>query len=554
LLGADKGSYYHECFLRGLPQLTVLMERKYCKGASTRGGVKVKVRAVPTIRVHEEPDFHFISKMSPLPLYTFAADIYSPKPKFDVDDGKKDKASVNTNTESSAKEAMDVDPLPLTNHHHNRHSHSNFDSLLVAGSSCSYCDTSDMWKGSNHNRNLYLGRAHPCQDETGYIQPESHYHQNHNHSMNVQTQCQVQVIAQASEKLVLPPSIMEERNTNTLHTSTAAKPPPTPNANDVATDNQEEYLLKTPETPTWRSNNDNQHDSSIGFDCFFNSILKSGDGNDVDSILGKYDWSTMIPTPTSPTKNSNVANEKASNTQTGKFCGFYPFEEQKLYHTPIPIQPRPSPPNQLSQPLKDPQQGNNDMAMTMVPLGEAYNYDMRNSNVFQHYNCVSQERSNRKEGQPSTIIAMQGQEDEISLSNHHGPIFQRFQSSSLFMPISSNQYQSTTATLPPCNLVSVLVPSGKLLGIVLSDNIAGASAGSISSTHTPTRVCAIQSNSFLAGKVQVGDELIKIDGKDVSQLRLKQIMSLIASRRDFERALVFKSFQSNNDSQSQECI
>jgi len=225
-------------------------------------------------------------------------------------------------------------------------------------------------------------------------------------------------------------------------------------------------------------NNDNLRDSK-GFDCFFDSILEIGDGNDVDGISGKFDW----------TKS----------------------------------------PNNLAV----------------------------NSNIFEHNNCFSQsdERSNRKEGQPSTQIAMLNQEHEISKSNDRGSISsRRFQSSSM-MPCSSYQYQSTTTALPRQNLVSVFVPSGKL-GIVISDDITGAGAGSVSLSSMPTRtrVCAIQSTSVLAGKVQLGDELLEVDGKDVSQLHSKQIMSMIASRSDFERVLVFKSFQFDNDSQSQEWI
>jgi hypothetical protein len=413
-----------------------------------------KGRAVPNIQ--GEPDFYAISEKSPLPIYLYrdAAGIYSAKPKFDVD-GKKE-ASVDTITESSAKD--------------------DFDSNVAAATSR---DTSDSDTGKG---NQYLGTALQCQDETGYTQPESLYQNNNldignnlHHSTHVQTQYQVP--AQASAKLVLPSSTFnqEERNTYTLHASTAAKAPSTPT--DVATDNQE-YLLKTPKSPTWGVNNDNLRDSK-GFDCFFDSILEIGDGNDVDGISGQFDW----------TKS----------------------------------------PNNLAV----------------------------NSNIFEHNNCVSQseERSNRKEGQPSTQIAMFNQEHEISKSNDRGSISsRRFQSSSM-MPCSSYQYQSTTTALPRQNLVSVFVPSGKL-GTVISDNITGAGAGSVSLSSMPTRtrVCAIQSTSVLAGKVQLGDELVEIDGKDVSQLHSKQIMSMIACRSDFERVLVFKSFQCDNDSQSQEWI
>jgi hypothetical protein len=461
-------------------------------------------RAIPK-NIEEEPDFYLISKKCPLYTDTGTAGVYVYSPKFDID-GKKE-ASVDTKTESSAQEVMNVDPLPfsLSSHHHRHHSHSNFDSLVMAATS--RCDTSvNLFHVRKGDLNQYLGKTpFQVQDETGYgyTQLESHYYDHdhnlgignnlHHHSKNVQTPCQV--LAQASAKQVLPDSSSNKEERNTLH-ATAAELPPTP---DVITNNQA-FLTKT---STRESNNDNlQVQNAIDFEDF-NSVFN--DNCDVDGILGKYDWSEMISTP-SPTKHNNVTKTKEAN------------------HTPlgpIPIQA-----------------GKCEIRRPAV-----------NSNFFEHYRCVSHERSNRTEGQPSSIITMQSQEQESSLSN--GPISRRFQSSSL-MPHSL--YQSTTPTLPRQNqkLVAVLVPPGKL-GIALSNNDnTGAGAGGVSSMST--RICAMQSNSFLAGKVQVGDELMKIDGVDVSRLHLNQITSMIASKSGFERVLEFKSLQSNNNTQSQEWI
>jgi C-terminal processing protease CtpA/Prc len=94
--------------------------------------------------------------------------------------------------------------------------------------------------------------------------------------------------------------------------------------------------------------------------------------------------------------------------------------------------------------------------------------------------------------------------------------------------------------IPRPNPLIVVAPPGKL-GILLSNK----KAGGVSST--PTHVSAVRSESVLAGKVQVGDQFMKIDGEDVSRLTSKEIMAIMARKSEIERVLEFRCLQSSYD-------
>jgi len=96
--------------------------------------------------------------------------------------------------------------------------------------------------------------------------------------------------------------------------------------------------------------------------------------------------------------------------------------------------------------------------------------------------------------------------------------------------------------VPRLNPISVVAPPGKLGILLLNNKVGGVSS-------TPTHVSAVRSESVLAGKVQVGDQLMKIDGEDVSHCNSKQIMAIMASKSKFERVLEFRCLQSSDDPQ-----
>ena len=108
--------------------------------------------------------------------------------------------------------------------------------------------------------------------------------------------------------------------------------------------------------------------------------------------------------------------------------------------------------------------------------------------------------------------------------------------------MSNNNGYIGAEPVPRLNPITVVAPPGKL-GILLHNT----KAGGVSST--PTHVSAVRSESVLAGKVQVGDLLMKIDGEDVSRCNSKQIMVIMARRSDFERVLEFRCLQSSYDPQ-----
>ena len=113
-------------------------------------------------------------------------------------------------------------------------------------------------------------------------------------------------------------------------------------------------------------------------------------------------------------------------------------------------------------------------------------------------------------------------------------------SSTSDMSSSNGHWNIGAEPVPRHNPITVVAPPGRL-GILLSNNKAG---GVIS---TPTYVSAVRSESVLAGKVQVGDLFLKIDGEDVSQLTSKMIMTIMAQKSEFERVLEFRCLQSSYD-------
>jgi hypothetical protein len=123
----DYGSYYHECFLRGHPRLTILM-RRIPLGQG---------KASPN--THEEPDFYEYEKDYPL-CDTNEKPIYSPSPD-EIEEVKKEeeeekctegggeKVGAAVATTASQQEVMDLDPLPAVL---SGSSHNNLDSLDMA--------------------------------------------------------------------------------------------------------------------------------------------------------------------------------------------------------------------------------------------------------------------------------------------------------------------------------------------------------------------------------------------------------------------------------------
>jgi hypothetical protein len=106
--------------------------------------------------------------------------------------------------------------------------------------------------------------------------------------------------------------------------------------------------------------------------------------------------------------------------------------------------------------------------------------------------------------------------------------------------VSNNNGYIGAEPVPRLNPITVVAPPGKL-GILLSNNKAGGVS------PTPTHVSAVRSESVLAGKVQVGDQLMKIDGQDVSRCNSKQIMAIMARKSELERVLEFRCLESSYD-------
>jgi len=98
--GPDFGCYYHECFLRGHPRLTVLM-RRISPG-----------RGKATPNMHSEPDFYSIAKQFPLHA-TGEKPVFLPK----SEGRRKLKVkSLPTAKESAASQVTSFDPLPVSSH------------------------------------------------------------------------------------------------------------------------------------------------------------------------------------------------------------------------------------------------------------------------------------------------------------------------------------------------------------------------------------------------------------------------------------------------------
>jgi len=144
----DFGCYYHDCFLRGHPRLTILMRRV------SRGQGKASPNTTA------EPDFYAIAQQYPL---LESDDKLVISPKFEC---KKEEAK--TKLLPSAQGIMNFDPfLPVSKHNH--------DSLELATNSRSQTSV-NQFHVMNHRQ--CLGRA-PQQDEAvhlSYTQPESYYH------------------------------------------------------------------------------------------------------------------------------------------------------------------------------------------------------------------------------------------------------------------------------------------------------------------------------------------------------------------------------------------
>jgi hypothetical protein len=144
--GRDFGCYYHECFLRGQPRLTILMRRV----PSGQGNKATRNITRP------EPDFYVIAEQFPL-HDTGEEPVYSPTL---FEDKKKEEEEYKTKAkESNAFHEVitSFDPLPVSNH-------SNLDSIASSWASTSRCDnTVNQFHVKNGNQ--YFGKT--PQDETG---------------------------------------------------------------------------------------------------------------------------------------------------------------------------------------------------------------------------------------------------------------------------------------------------------------------------------------------------------------------------------------------------
>ena len=78
----------------------------------------------------------------------------------------------------------------------------------------------------------------------------------------------------------------------------------------------------------------------------------------------------------------------------------------------------------------------------------------------------------------------------------------------------------------PNTCFTLIAPPGKL-GILLHGP----------SSTGPTHVSAVRSTSVLAGKVNVGDSFVSIDGEDVTQKGSRDITNIMARKSEFERVL-----------------
>ena len=91
--------------------------------------------------------------------------------------------------------------------------------------------------------------------------------------------------------------------------------------------------------------------------------------------------------------------------------------------------------------------------------------------------------------------------------------------------ISASARRAAARTLR--SKVTVKAPPGKL-GIILANR----------TDSRGTVVSGVRTSSVLAEQVSPGDRIIAIDGEDVSQMNVKQITTIMASKSEFERVLV----------------
>ena len=151
----------------------------------------------------------------------------------------------------------------------------------------------------------------------------------------------------------------------------------------------------------------------------------------------------------------------------------------------------------------------------------------------------------RLEAQLAEVARQQELQDDEPVSSRREVIF--VNDNSLDKKNSSSDMSNNNGCIgaepiPRQNPITVVAPPGKLGILLLNNKIGGVPS-------TPTYVSAVRSESVLAGKVRVGDQLMKIDGEDVSQCNSKQIMAIMATKSEFERVLEFMCLQSSNESQ-----
>ena len=149
----------------------------------------------------------------------------------------------------------------------------------------------------------------------------------------------------------------------------------------------------------------------------------------------------------------------------------------------------------------------------------------------------------RLEAQLAEVARQQEQQDDEPVSSRREVIF--VNDNSIDKKNSSSERNNGcigAEPIPRQNPITVVAPPGKLGILLLNNKIGGVPS-------TPTYVSAVRSESVLAGKVRVGDQLMKIDGEDVSRCNSKQIMAIMATKSESERVLEFMCLQSSNDPQ-----
>mmetsp|Transcript_32070 Transcript_32070/g.59228 ORF Transcript_32070/g.59228 Transcript_32070/m.59228 type:complete len:414 (+) Transcript_32070:597-1838(+) len=143
--GADFSCYYHECFLRGIPQLTRLMSRV----SSKRGKLKPDAEG--------EPDFYLIARLYPLPPSVVS---------FTHESSALDTSSSAATTMTAASSIPYTAPYEMT---HCNNAQNQVVSLAQADSSTSFAAATTMTKPESSAYN-YSNASNQQKDSSGTSQ------------------------------------------------------------------------------------------------------------------------------------------------------------------------------------------------------------------------------------------------------------------------------------------------------------------------------------------------------------------------------------------------